>query len=367
MYLKQLSLINFKNHIEFEGVFSRKINCFVGNNGVGKTNLLDAIHYLSFCKSFFNSVDSQNIKHEEGFFVINGHFETEERITEVYCGLKKNQKKIFKKNKKEYDRLSEHIGQFPLVMISPSDSDLINGSSDLRRRFLDGIISQYDKVYLDKLISYNQALKQRNALLKYFYESRSFDPETLEIWDEKLIQFGQSILEIRLNFLENFIPLFNAHYQYISDSKEFVALQYENSLQENDFKTALNLVLARDKAVNYTTIGPHKDDLEFTLNNFSLKKFASQGQQKSYLLALKLAQYEFIKTKKNTNPLLLLDDVYDKLDEQRFTRLLEMLSSKGFGQVFITDTHPDRMELLLNTKRIENKIFVVGEKQAVVS
>lgn len=361
MYLKHLSIVNFKNYTEFEAQFSEKINCFVGNNGMGKTNLLDAIHYLSFCKSFFNSVDSQNIKHNEGFFVVQGNFEKSGEVQEVYCGLKRNQKKIFKKNKKEYERLSEHIGQFPLVMISPSDAELINGSSDVRRRFLDGIISQYDKVYLDKLISYNQVLKQRNALLKHFFESRSFDSETLEIWDDQLINYGRSILDIRKEFLKQFIPLFNKHYQFISESKEEVALHYENSLGEKDFKTAIITSLPRDRSVHYTTVGPHKDDLEFTLNGFSLKKFASQGQQKSYLLALKLAQFEFIKEQKKTKPLLLLDDVYDKLDEERFTKLLEMVSSNNFGQVFITDTHPERIEHLLNTKQIENKIFIVGQ------
>lgn len=359
MYLKQLSLINFKNHAEFEAVFSQKINCFVGNNGMGKTNLLDAIHYLSFCKSYFNSVDSQNIKHNEGFFVIQGLFSKSEEESEVYCGIKRNQKKIFKKNKKEYDRLSEHIGQFPLVMISPGDSDLINDSSEVRRKFLDGIISQYDKVYLDKLISYNQVLKQRNALLKHFFETRTFDSETIEVWDEQLYLYGQSILEIRLKFLQQFVPLFNEYYKFISNSKEDVSLHYLNSLGEKDYKTALLTSLARDRAVGYTTVGPHKDDLEFKLNEFSLRKYASQGQQKSFLLALKLAQFEFIKNQKHTKPLLLLDDVYDKLDEERFTKLLEMVSSDKFGQVFITDTHADRMNELLNQKKIEHRIFMV--------
>ena len=364
MYLKQLSIINFKNHSEFEGTFSKKINCIVGNNGMGKTNLLDAIHYLSFCKSYFNSIDSQNIKHTEGFFVIQGFFEKDNDITEVYCGIKRNQKKTFKKNKKEYERLSEHIGQFPLVMISPSDGELINGSSEIRRKFLDGIISQYDKIYLDKLISYQHVLKQRNALLKQFYESRTFDSETIEIWDDQLINCGKTILDIRLKFLKNFIPLFNRYYQFISNSKEEVALRYENSLGEKDFKTALITSLARDRALHYTTIGPHKDDLEFTLNEFSLRKFASQGQQKSYLLALKLAQFEFIKEQKNIKPLLLLDDVYDKLDEERFTKLLETVSGDSFGQVFITDTHLERIENLMNKKQIENKIFSVGNGNA---
>lgn len=365
MFLKQLSLINFKNYSEFEAKFSDKINCFVGNNGMGKTNLLDAIYYLSFCKSFFNSADSQNIKHREEFFVLQGYFNSFDEEHEVYCGLKRNHKKVFKNNKKEYERLSEHIGRFPLVMISPNDADLINGSSELRRKFLDGIISQYNKFYLDKLISYNQVLKQRNALLKHFAETRTFDSETLEIWDEQLILHGNSILDIRREFLKQFIPLFNFYYNFISNSRENVALEYENSLGEKEFKTALLTSLPRDRAVQYTTIGAHKDDLEFVLNGFSLKKFASQGQQKSYLLALKLAQFEFIKEQKNTKPLLLLDDVYDKLDEERFTKLLELVSSDKFGQVFITDTHPERMNELFNQKQIEHRIFLVGEGSAV--
>jgi DNA replication and repair protein RecF len=366
MFLRQLSLVNFKNYSEFEAGFSQKVNCFVGDNGIGKTNLLDAIHYLSFCKSFFNPVDSQNIKHNEGFFVVQGYFSKHGEEQEVYCGIKRNQKKTFKKNKKEYDRLSEHIGQFPLVMISPGDSELINGTSEIRRRFLDGIISQYDKVYLDKLISYNQVLRQRNALLKHFAESRTFDSETLEIWDEQLVLHGNSILEKRREFLRQFIPLFNNYYRYISSSREEVGLEYENSLGAADFKTCLLTSLPKDRVLQYSTVGPHKDDLDFTLDGFSLKKFASQGQQKSYLLALKLAQFEFIKEQKNMKPLLLLDDVYDKLDEHRFTRLLEMVSGDQFGQIFITDTHPERIERLLTERAIEHRIFLVGKDRVAV-
>lgn len=359
MFLKQISLINFKNHAEFEAHFCEKINCFVGNNGKGKTNLLDAIYYLSFCKSFFNASDLQNIKHEQDFFVIKGLFDKFGEDSEVYCGIKKNQKKVFKKNKKEYRRLSEHIGQYPLVMISPSDSDLVNGVSEVRRKFLDGIIAQYDAAYLDKLIAYNQVLKQRNALLKMFYESHAFDAETLDIMDEQLCHNGQVILQTRQNFLKEFVPIFNTHYRFISNLHEEVNLQYDNSLGDGEFKTALITALSRDRAVHHTTVGPHKDDLEFTINGYDLKKYASQGQQKSYLLALKLAQFELIKKHKNTKPLLLLDDVYDKLDEERFTKLLEMVSSNDFGQVFITDTHPERMNDLLNQKQLEHRIFVV--------
>ncbi|MGZ3884252.1 MAG: DNA replication/repair protein RecF [Bacteroidia bacterium] len=359
MYLKKLSLVNFKNYADASMDLSPKINCFVGNNGMGKTNILDAIHYLSFCKSFFNAIDSQNIRHSEGFFLVQGQYDKHGESDEIYCGQKRNQKKVFKRNKKEYERLSEHIGLYPLVMISPADSELINGTSEIRRKFIDGIISQYDKVYLEKLIAYNQVLRQRNALLKQFAESRSFDSVTLEIWDEQMILHGKSILQIRADFLREFIPLFNKHYNYISDSKEEVSLIYESSIGERDYKAAVLTALERDRYLQYTSLGPHKDDLEFTINGFSLKKFASQGQQKSYLLALKLAQFEFIKLKKNDKPLLLLDDVYDKLDESRFRKLIELVSSDDFGQVFITDTHPDRIRDLFAFSLIDKKIFLV--------
>lgn len=361
MYLSQLSLVNFKNYSDFEATFSKRVNCFVGANGQGKTNLLDAIHYLSFCKSFFNPVDSQNIRHHEPFFVIQGIFEKHGEEQELYCGLKRNQKKVFKKNKREYDRLSEHIGQFPLVMISPSDSELIYGSSEYRRKFIDGIISQYDKVYLDKLIAYNQVLKQRNALLKHFADNKVFDSESLDIWDEQMVLHGRVILEKRAEFLRQFTPLFNFYYAFISNSRELATLSYESSIDGGEFKSALMSSLARDRVLQYTGVGPHKDDLGFMLQGHSLKKFASQGQQKSYLLALKLAQFEFIREQKQIKPLLLLDDVYDKLDEQRFTKLLEMVSSDKFGQVFITDTHPERMNSLLNEKEIEHRIFEIRQ------
>lgn len=349
MLLERLSLINFKNHDEAQLEFCPKFNCFVGNNGMGKTNLLDAIHYISFCKSFFNSVDSQNIKHDLPFFSIQGWINKNGKTDEIFCGVKRGHKKQFKHNKKEYDRLSEHIGLYPLVMISPSDIELIWDGSEVRRKFMDSIISQYDKVYLEKLIAYNHVLQQRNALLKQFHENRSFDSTTLEIWDEQLVIHGEGIVKARIKFLEEFIPLFNKNYQFISDSTEQVSLEYDSALKDKSYKALLLASIGRDSAVHYTTVGPHRDDLEFKLMGNSLKKFASQGQQKSYLLALKLAQFEFIKEKKNTKPLLLLDDIYDKLDATRFKKLIELVSGNDFGQVFITDTHPERIqELFLN-------------------
>ena len=359
MYLEKLSLVHFKNYAEAELHFSPKVNCFTGNNGMGKTNLLDAIYYLSFCKSFFNPIDSQNIRYEQGFFVIQGSFEKEGVKDELHCGVKRNQKKQFKRNKKEYERLSEHIGIYPLVMISPSDSELIVGGSEYRRKFIDSIISQYDKIYLEKLIAYNHVLAQRNALLKQFKMSNSFDSVTLELWDEQLILHGDGILKKRIEFLEEFTPLFTKNFEYITNLKETVELKYELSIRDKDYRTALMTALAKDRALEHTSVGIHRDDIDFILNGTSLKKFASQGQQKSYLLALKLAQFEFIKKIKNTAPLLLLDDVYDKLDEHRFKKLVSLVSSNAFGQVFITDSHSERINTLFKEADIDAKLFHV--------
>ncbi len=365
MILEKLSLINFKNYDEAQVDFCKKFNCFVGNNGMGKTNLLDAIHYISFCKSFFNSIDSQNIKHDLPFFAIQAWINKNSETHEIFCGVKRGAKKQFKHNKKEYDRLSEHIGLYPLVMISPSDIELIWDGSEVRRKFMDSIISQYDKVYLEKLIAYNHVLQQRNALLKQFHEIRSFDNASLEIWDEQLIIHGQEIIRIRAHFLEEFIPLFIKNYQFINVSNENVSLEYESSIKDLSYQTVLTASLSRDRAVHHTTVGPHRDDLDFKLMGNSLKKFASQGQQKSYLLALKLAQFEFIKEKKHTKPLLLLDDIYDKLDETRFKKLIELVSGDKFGQVFITDTHPERIKELFEQSNSEHLIYIVNDGSIV--
>ncbi len=360
MILEKLSLINFKNYDEAQIDFCKKFNCFVGNNGMGKTNLLDAIHYVSFCKSFFNAIDSQNIKHELPFFAIQAWINKNGDTHEIFCGVKRGHKKQFKHNKKEYERLSEHIGLYPLVMISPADAELIWDGSEVRRKFMDSIISQYDKVYLEKLIAYNHVLQQRNALLKHFHENKQFDSVSLEIWDEQLIIHGEEIIKIRTRFLEEFIPLFVKNYQFISDDNEHVSLEYESSIKDLSYRTVLLSNLGRDRAVHYTTSGPHRDDLLFKLMGHNVKKFASQGQQKSYLLALKLAQFEFIKEKKLTNPLLLLDDIYDKLDETRFKKLIELVSGNQFGQVFITDTNPERIKNLFEKNQSLHLIYLVN-------
>lgn len=353
MHLKHLHLLNFKNYEELKLDFSSEINCFLGNNGSGKTNLLDAIFYLAFCKSFFNPIDSQLIRDEEAYFMLQGEFLRKEEKENIYCGLKKGQKKQFKRNKKEYEKLADHIGLIPLVMISPSDSELILEGSDVRRRFLDIVISQYDRKYLDHLILYNKALSQRNRLLKKFMEIRKFDEASLEIWDEQLIKYGEPIFEARKEFIEKFQPLFQKNYDFISDKKESVKLEYDSSLLTEIFANSLKQARDKDRRMTYTTVGIHKDDLLFRINDFPMKKFGSQGQQKTFLLALKLSQAELLKELKQIAPILLLDDIYDKLDQERVAKLMTIVRKDWFGQVFISDTHKDRLPNLFKELKAE--------------
>ncbi|MGZ4056282.1 MAG: DNA replication/repair protein RecF [Bacteroidia bacterium] len=371
MYLKKLSVLNFKNYPEAELLFSSHVNCLTGNNGEGKTNILDAIHYLSFCKSFFNPIDSQNILHESPFFLIQGLFSNdntpgseENQEDEIYCGLKRNQKKQFKRNKKEYSRLADHIGLYPLVMVSPADSELITEGSESRRRFIDSVIAQFDRDYLENLISYNKVLSHRNALLKQFGDSRQFDKTSLEIWDLQLIEYGKKVHKKRQDFINSFIPIFQKYYELISGGREIVGMEYISHLNEQAFADVLEKALNRDRVMEYTTVGIHKDDLEFTIDGYPLKKYASQGQQKSFLIALKLAQFDFIKNIKNVTPILLLDDIYDKLDDLRVKHLMELVSSDNFGQLFITDTHPTRLAELFKTTNADFKVFKITNGNA---
>ncbi|MFT5668039.1 MAG: DNA replication and repair protein RecF [Vicingaceae bacterium] len=359
MYLEKLQLLNFKNYEEVDVQLSPSINCFLGNNGQGKTNLLDAIFYLAFSKSFFNPIDSQLIKDDEAFMTLTGHFKREEEKEKIYIGLKKGQKKQVKRNKKVYDRIADHIGLIPLVMISPSDSLLIIEGSEIRRKFLDLIISQYNRRYLDDLILYNKALSQRNRLLKKFMEVRSFDEVSLEIWDDQLIKYGEPIYLARKQFLKDFTPLFQKHYDFISGNKEKVTLEYLSQLTDVSFKDNLLNSREKDRRSTYTTKGVHKDDLGFNLGDKLLKKFGSQGQQKTYLLSLKLAQAEFLKNNKKIAPILLLDDIYDKLDEERVAKLMEVVQKDWFGQVFISDTHVDRLPNLFDKLGVKYKAFEI--------
>lgn len=358
MYIRRLTLSNFKNHAEVDLDFSAKINCFIGDNGVGKTNLLDALHYLSFCKSYFNPIDSQNIQHDAGFFSIHGTYSKNGDNNDVVsCIQKRNAKKQFKLNKKEYDRLADHIGLYPLVMISPYDRDLINEGSEARRKYIDSVISQFDKVYLDDLINYNKAVSQRNSLLKQFAETGYFDRSSLEIWDEKLIELGSGIHEKRKAFLTDFSGLFWHYFEFISGGKEKVNITYDSQLHDNGLRDLLEEAVPRDCAVKYTTVGIHKDDLLFEIDGHPVKKFGSQGQQKSFVIAIKLAQFDYTKNIKGFKPVLLFDDIFDKLDHNRVEQLIKLVSDNSFGQVFITDTQQERIGMVFNKVDIDHKIF----------
>ena len=357
MYLQKLSLVNFKNLESQSFDFQQKINCFVGNNGVGKTNILDAIYYLSFAKSYFNSVAGQNIRHGEAFFMIEGDYILNDRNEKIVCSLKKGQKKVLKRNGKNYEKFSEHIGQLPLVIISPADRDLVTEGSDTRRKFIDGVISQQNKSYLKDLLSYNKILTQRNALLKYFAANRTFDALNLEVYNEQLSEYGARIFEVRKAFLEKFIPIFNEKYQIISDDKESVNLVYKSQLNDFSIKELLQHSLEKDKMLQYTSAGIHKDDLSFEIGDYPIKKFGSQGQQKSYLIALKFAQFDFIKQQANVVPILLLDDIFDKLDESRVLQIINLVDNDEFGQIFITDTHSERTENIVKQSNKPYQIF----------
>jgi len=344
MVLKNISLLNYKNFETISFQFDPKINCLVGNNGVGKTNVLDAIYHLSFGKSYFNPITGQNIKHGEEFFVVEGNYAKNDRDERFIVSAKRGQKKIIKRNNKVYDKFSDHIGFLPLVIISPADRDLIIEGSDTRRKFIDGVISQGDSNYLATLLKYNKVLSQRNSLLKYFAVNHTFNQDTLDIYNDQMHEFGSIIYDKRKTFLENFLPIFLKRHQSISNSKESVNLTYKSQLQESDLRTLLQENALKDKISQYSNFGIHKDDLIFEIDEHPIKKFGSQGQQKSYLIALKLAQFDFIKEQNKVNPILLMDDIFDKLDENRVEQIITLVDNEDFGQLFISDTHAERTE-----------------------
>lgn len=359
MHLKHLSLVNYKSFESKSLDFCPVINCLVGENGVGKTNILDAIYHLAFGKSYFNPVSTQNIRHGTDFFVIEGEFEKDGRSEKIVCSFKKGAKKVIKRNGKVYERFSEHIGFLPLVIISPADRDLIIEGSDTRRKFIDGVISQSDKAYLQTLIEYNKVLAQRNSLLKYFVANTTFSADTLAIYNEQMHEKGTIIYEKRKQFLEAFIPIFKEQYTIISDKEEHIDLGYDSNLAENSLDHLLTNSLDKDRALQYTSVGIHKDDLDFSIAGHPIKKFGSQGQQKSFLIALKLAQFHFIKEQSKTTPILLLDDIFDKLDEKRVAQLIGLVEKDSFGQLFISDTHPERTEKVVKQTQQEYKIFTL--------
>lgn len=358
MWLKRISILNYKNLEQVELDFSRKMNCIIGKNGMGKTNLMDAVYYLSFCKSATNSVDSQNIRHGQDFFVLQGFYETDGgEPEELYCGLKARQKKKFKRNKKEYSRFSDHIGLIPLVLVSPSDSLLIAGGSEERRKFMDMVISQYDRGYLDALIRYNKAVSQRNTLLKSEVEP---DEELMSVWEEMMASSGEIVYAGRKAFIDEFIPIFQSYYSYISQNQECVSLAYQSCASQGDLLAQIQQNRQKDRVMGFSLKGVHKDDLIMKIGDFPIKREGSQGQNKTYLIALKLAQFEFLKrTGSRTTPLVLLDDIFDKLDASRVEQIVKVVAGDSFGQIFITDTNRDHLDKILRKIEGDYKLFEV--------
>lgn len=356
--LESLSILNYKNIREAELSFSPGVNCLVGNNGMGKTNLLDAIYYMSFCKSQNGMTDSQVITHGEEYFMLKGRYQLPacDVADEIQCGYKLKGRKSFKRSGKEYQRLSDHIGLIPLVMLTPADNELIQGGSELRRKFMDMVISQYDKTYLQALIRYNQGLQQRNYLLK----AACSDPLLFAACEEQMDYYGRIIYNARKKFVDDFTPVFQEFYQMLSMNREQVSLNYTSHFAQSDsLLPLLNAVRSRDLSLGYTTRGSHKDDLEMMLGDYSMRQQGSQGQNKTFLVGLKLAQYEFLKRTCNTEPILLLDDIFDRLDSDRVEQIIRLVSSDKFGQIFITDTNREYLDQIIDRVTNEYRLFNV--------
>ncbi|MDU0372188.1 DNA replication/repair protein RecF [Hymenobacter endophyticus] len=350
MNLESLHLLFFKNYEDAHLRFSPHINCFIGDNGSGKTNLLDAIHYLSLTKSAFTASDTTSIKQGEEFFVVKGRFNsgTEGKPETIQCSLRLGQKKTVTHDKQAYERVSDHIGRYPVVLISPYDTDLIRQGSEERRKYFDSLISQLDHQYLTQLIKYTHLLKQRNSLLKLAADRQAgYDRDYLLTLDEQLAPVGEQLAQRRQAFLLEFEPMFQRHYEQLADGREQVTLTYKSELPGADFLKLLRLQERKDLTLQRTTVGPHKDDFTFLMDELAVKAYGSQGQQKSYAIALKLAQFEILAQHKQQKPLLLLDDIFDRLDEKRITRLMQLVANHTFGQIFLTDTHLERTDRVL--------------------
>ena len=359
MRLEKLSLTNYKNIESKNFVFKENIICLVGDNGVGKSNILSSIYHLCFGKSYVNPSSASNIKFGSKFYLIQGMFNKNNLQEKLSFSYKKGNSKIFKRNGKMYKNISEHIGQFPLVIVSPYDNDIINGGSLFRRNLMDGIIGQTDKIFLKDLIAYKKTLTQRNALLKMNYQKRNLDINVLEIYDESLINLGNIIHEKRKSFIETYLKIFKSIYLTISENKESVEVNYKSQLNNNDYRDLMKKSIEKDLLFQFTTQGPHKDDLEFLLNGFQIKKIGSQGQQKSLLVSLKLAQYEFLKKYLNIKPLVLLDDIFDKLDQKRVELIMQLIEDNYFGQIFITDTDKHRVLKAIKTTNLTHKVYEI--------
>ena len=365
MYLKKISIIGYKNITETSLDLCPGINCFIGHNGEGKTNFLDAVYFLSFCKSSNCSADSQVIKHDADFCVLEGGYADESGDEEnVYCGMKRGVKKRFRRNKKDYKRLSEHIGLIPLILVSPSDTYLIEGASEERRRLMDVVISQTDNTYLAALNRYNKALQQRNALLKMEEEP---DASLLDIWEEQMAVEGELIYSRREDFIKSLLPLFQKYYNQISGGKEQVGLTYTSHCQRGPLMDVIRRDRYKDRAVGYSLHGVHRDDLDMTLGGFPMKREGSQGQNKTFVIALKLAQFNYLSERlSNTKPILLLDDIFDKLDADRVEQIVKLVSGDSFGQIFLTDTNRDHLDKILSSSVPSSyRIFTVEHGDVV--
>ena len=374
MILNRLSILNYKNIREAQLELSPNMNCFIGNNGMGKTNVLDAVYFLSFCRSSSTPVDAQVICHDEPYCMIEGEYidypdnnsqlSTPNSPLIVSCGMKRGQKKHFKRNKKEYKRLSEHIGLIPLVVVSPSDTSLIDGSSEERRRLMDMVISQYDRTYMDLLSRYNNAHQQRNILLKQASDAMtgngaSYDPLLMQLWEEQMAETGEQLYAKRQAFLDELAPVFQKYYEQISGGNEQVGLQYVSHCQRGPLLEVIQRDRTKDCAVGYSLHGVHRDDLVFTINSHPMRREGSQGQNKTFVVSLKLAQFDFLKRASNTTPLLLLDDIFDKLDSSRVEQIIRLVSSDAFGQIFITDTNREHLDQILGATALDYRIFHV--------
>lgn len=359
MILRQISIVNYKNIAQAELQLSPKMNCFIGQNGEGKTNVLDAVHFLSLCKSMTTSLDALCIRHDEEFAVLQGRYEREDGgVEDIYLGMKRGQKKQLKRNKKAYTRLTEHIGLLPIVVVSPLDQMLIAGGSEERRRFMDVVLSQTNRLYMEALMCYNKALTQRNALLKQ--EDPTPDLELMALWEEEMARHGQFIYKTRAQYVEEFTPLFQQFYSRISQDREQVGLSYVSHAQRGSLLEVIQRDRHKDLAVGYSLHGTHKDDLEMTLGGYAIKREGSQGQNKTFLIALKLAQFDFLRrTGSQTTPLLLLDDIFDKLDAERVEQIVRLVSEDNFGQIFITDTNRDHLDQILHRMGGEYRLFHV--------
>jgi len=361
MHLQSLHLTNFKNYGECQLEFSSGINCFVGNNGVGKTNVLDAIHYLSLTKSFFNQTEGLSIQHDKDFFIINGVFSDDYGEDIIVCSFVRQKQKTVKRNGKEYERLSDHIGRYPAVMVSPADSSLITGGSEERRKFLNKIISQYNSEYLDSLLTYNRALQARNKLLKTYSSTPRYDEDMLSSYDIQLHRYADIIHRERRLLVDRLIPVFQDYYDTISMKRERVELIYQSQLNGSSLGELLSESRERDRYLQYTTVGIHRDDLIFRMGGYPVRQLGSQGQQKSYLLALKLAKFGYISEMTGLTPMLLLDDLFDKFDADRVEQLIRLVGNHRFGQIFITDTHQSRLKMILEGSTTDFKLFRIGQ------